>query len=226
MPKPAVRPANLRAAGHHHQEKSSGMAWNPNRGPWGGGGGGGPWGSGPSGGRIVAAAEHRGHAAAQPGALQERSAGRLRRLPRDPAGRPRRAGDLAAHRLLPGAAGRAGRRAAVRPVRQDHHARPELLVPGADRRGADAERRADEPDEHRLSRRQRGHPDRRPRRPPGKRDADRGPEHHRRRLHRAVAHRATPPTSCSTSATRSRPSSSPPRARSARSWARPCSRTR
>jgi membrane protease subunit HflK len=25
------------------------MAWNPNRGPWGGGGGGGPWGSGPSG---------------------------------------------------------------------------------------------------------------------------------------------------------------------------------
>lgn len=26
------------------------MAWNPNRGPWGGGGGGGPWGSGPSGG--------------------------------------------------------------------------------------------------------------------------------------------------------------------------------
>ncbi len=142
----------------------------------------------PLGGRpfVPTAPKYRRDGAPDTGTDTALGAGRSRHRARnDPAsgGDP---GDLAGHRFLSRAARRAGCRASVRALRQNDDAWSELLVSGADRRGADAERRTNEPDHHRLSRR-RSARRRTARRAAGKSDADRGSKHHRCRLHRSMA---------------------------------------
>ena len=132
--------------------------------------------------------QYRRDVAAKSGTLQAVHTQR-RRHQGDRPGGGRRRGDMAGNGLLPGAAGRAGRRIAVRPVREDHDTRLELLVSRAHRRGPEAQRGIDQPAHRRLSRQHRFGPGPgRAGRAAGKPDADRGSEYHRRRFRGAVAH--------------------------------------
>ena len=200
-------------------------------GPFGGGGGpfgggGGPFGGGnaPDLDRLIAQAQGyiRGLMGGGSGGRSgRRPVRRLRQRPRPDL--PAAAGGrgLGRQRLLPRAAGRAGRGAALRRLFLLDPARPALAPALAGRDRGTAHRHPHQPHRDRLSlraRRQRrsrpGH--RRPRRAGRKPDADRRREHHRHRRRRVLAHQRRRRRSCSTPPTRKPWCAAWPKARCAR----------